>query len=115
MSATETTTKNRRRQRRQKSKRITRITCTRGTLQLERNVAQRLLDLSSSGAALVVTEAFEAGEDVVLGLDLPWRSRPLSLSAHVVWCVPTSRSQYCIGVKLTRPLDYRDLMDFVNG
>ena len=68
-----------------------------------------------AGAALVVKEAFQVEEEVVLGLDLPWRSRPLSLPAQVVWCVPTSHSQYCIGVKLHRSLDYRDLMDFVNG
>jgi hypothetical protein len=104
-----------RRQRRQKSKRATKVFCTRGLMRLGPNLARTLLDLSATGAALVVMVSFQPGEDLVLELDITWRARPLQVPARVIWCVPTSNAHYCIGVKLERPLDHRDLSDFASS
>ena len=114
MSPSPSSTENRR-QRRRKSKRSTKVICTRGLMRMGPNQARTLLDLSATGAALVVTASFHAGENLVLELDITWRARPLQAPARVIWCVPTSNARYCIGVKLERPLDHRDLSDFASA
>jgi hypothetical protein len=109
MSQTDSANPNRRRQRRQKSRGSTKVTCTVGKWGLGQNVARSLLDVSASGARLVVTVALTVGQEVEVSLQGTWHLRPLKLPAQVVWCVATADGGYCAGLQFERHLPYADL------
>jgi hypothetical protein len=109
MTQPEPTTPNRRRQRRQKSKGSTKVTCTAGKWGLGPNLARSVLDLSSTGACLVLSAALEKGQDVEVSLQGTWQVRPLKLPAQVVWCLAAADGTWCAGIRFQRNLEYSDL------
>jgi len=107
----QTIRKNRRANPRRFPKSSTRATCRRGYLGLRPNIAFSLLDVSETGARLLVKESLAKGEEVELGLLAPGCVREFSLPGEVVWCVATAAGAHCIGVQFQKRLSYAALLD----
>lgn len=106
---------NRRRSLRQPSKTNSKVTCFGGKLGLGPNIAVKILDLSETGIRLRVTAACEPGYDLKVHLSSLAHRKPVILEGNVVWCVPTTENDYCIGVEFVKPLNYRDLQLLSRG
>ena len=102
---------NRRASRRRPPKGSTRIYGYRGPLGLGANVAVSILDLSETGASLVVKAPFKRGEDMEVNLEGIVHRRPIRKMATVVWCVATDNERWAVGVKFQGALRYADLND----
>ena len=102
---------NRRASRRRPPKGSTKVRCYRGPMGLGANVAVAALDVSETGAALVVNTAFQPGDELEVNLEGVVHRRPIKKMAVVVWCVPTDEGRFAIGVKFQGPLPYADLND----
>ena len=102
---------NRRSSRRRPPKGSTKVRCYRGPMGLGSNVAVSALDVSESGAALVVKTAFQPGEELEVNLEGVVHRRPIKKMAVVVWCVPTSDGRFALGVRFQGALSYADLND----
>ena len=102
---------NRRGSRRRPPKGSTKIRCYRGPMGLGANVAVSALDVSESGAALVVKAAFKPGEQLEVYLEGLIHRRPIKKMGAVVWCVPASDGNYVVGVHFQGVLHYADLND----
>jgi hypothetical protein len=72
-------------------------------------VALALLDLSESGARLVIREALTLGQRVYLVLEGPAGGRPVRRQGTVAWSVPAADGTHCVGVKLLRRLGTEEL------
>jgi hypothetical protein len=101
---------NRRASRRRSPKGSTKVFCYRGPLGLGANVAVSVLDVSETGASLVVKAPFKQGEDMEVNLEGVVHRRPIRKMATVVWCVPTDKC-WAVGVKFQGVLRYADLAD----
>jgi hypothetical protein len=104
-------TANRRSSRRRPPKGSTKTRCYRGPMGLGANLALSALDVSESGAALIVKAAFKQGEEVEVNLEGIIHRRPIKKMGVVVWCMPTSENRFLIGVKFQGALRYADLND----
>jgi hypothetical protein len=111
MSQRESSRPNRRTSRRRKPKGSTRVLCYRGPLGLGANVAVSVLDVSENGARLVVKEAFQRGEEMEVNLEGLVHRRPIRKLAKVVWCMPTAKDRWSVGVQFEGHLRYTDLND----
>ena len=104
-------TVNRRASRRRSPKGSTKIRCYRGPMGLGANVAVSALDVSESGAALVVKAHFKPGEEMEVNLEGIIHRRPIKKMGTVVWCMPTSDGCHIVGVRFQGILRYADLND----
>jgi hypothetical protein len=104
-----TPVKNRRLTPRRRAKNSSRVTCIKGALGLGANLGVKLLDVSETGARLVVKEALNPGQEVELNLEAPGGGRPVRLPAEVIWSVPTADGQHCVGTSFHKRLSYADL------
>jgi hypothetical protein len=75
------------------------------------DLAISTLDVSETGANLVVKESFHPGEDLEISLEGVVHRRPITKTAVVVWCVPTDAGCFAIGVRFHGTLRYADLND----
>jgi hypothetical protein len=107
----QTTTKNRRANPRRAPKRSTRVTCRRGSLGLGPNIALSLLDVSETGARLLVKRPLVRGAEIELGLLAPGSVRASTLPAVVIWAVETADGTHCIGVQFQKRLTYAAVQD----
>ena len=85
-----------------------RVVCRRGAGP-GANIALTLLDLSESGAGLLLGELVQPGEEVTLRLALAGPGRPLTCAGVVAWVIPTADGACCVGVRFAQPLDAADL------
>lgn len=102
---------NRRASRRRPPKGTTKVRCFRGPLGLGANLAFAALDVSETGASLLVTEALDRGQELEVVLESIVQRRPICKKAVAVWCVPTADGRWCLGVKFHSPLRYAELND----
>ncbi|HVS36490.1 MAG TPA: PilZ domain-containing protein [Gemmataceae bacterium] len=102
---------NRRASRRRPPKGSTKIRCYRGPMGLGPNMAVSALDVSETGAAMVVKVEFRPGEELEVNLEGVIHRRPIRKMGTVVWCMPTSDDFFIIGVKFQGSLRYADLND----
>ncbi|MBI1916030.1 MAG: PilZ domain-containing protein [Planctomycetes bacterium] len=105
-----TVKKNRRANPRRAPKSSTRVTCRRGTLGLGPNLALSLLDVSETGARLLVKEPLATGQEIELGLLAPGALRESTLPALVVWTLETADGAHCAGVQFQKRLSYAALL-----
>jgi hypothetical protein len=78
------------------------------------NLAIDLLDVSTTGARLLVTEPMQQWDEVAVGLEappisllarLPAEEAPWSIAdAQVIWCMDLSDGSHCIGVHFAKLL-----------
>jgi hypothetical protein len=105
-------TRNRRASRRLLARPRVRVTCRKGSLDLGHNLALSLLDVSQTGARVVVQSALAAGQEVSVTLEAPASGRRARRTAAVVWCVPLAEGGCCVGLRFEKPLPYADLDHF---
>jgi hypothetical protein len=67
---------------------------------MARDLARMALDLSETGARLLVTAPLEIGEEVILGLDDPGCPQPFQRNGSVVWSFRVNEHGYAVGVRL---------------
>jgi hypothetical protein len=68
-----------------------------------------LLDISETGARLVLSEGLAKGEEVSVTLEAPASGRRVQRAANVIWSVPTADSSACAGLHFHKPLRFADL------
>jgi hypothetical protein len=104
---------NRRATRRLSPRRTTQSTCfvtgKNGT-----NLLVSLLDLSLTGARLVLNSNIESETGLVLTLASPLLPQPLHLQLQVMWTLPLSENRLCMGVQFQEPLASNDLEALTN-
>jgi hypothetical protein len=91
------------------------VTCRKGSLDLGPNLAVTLLDISQSGARLVVRGELAVRQEVFLTLEGAASGRQARRLAEVVWCVPVADGASCVGLRLQKPLPYADLDHFARA
>jgi hypothetical protein len=109
----DTATKNRRAARRFPPRGKVKVTCHRGSSDLGASLAIGLLDVSESGARLLVRTALERDQEVSLTLEGMGHLRPLKITGRIVWCLPTATGQFCVGTRFDKFLPYRELTKIV--
>jgi hypothetical protein len=100
---------NRRGSRRQAAKRSTKVSCTAGVMGAGPNLAAAVLDLSQTGVRLLLQAPLRAGQALELTLENVMLSRPIKVTAEVVWSVPAADGRHCVGARFHRPLSYADV------
>jgi hypothetical protein len=90
-----------------------RAVCRRGNLDLGKNIALSVLDVSEDGIRLVVREPLKEKEEVFLTLSTIAHVRPLKRLGDVAWVVASADGTYCIGVRLAKRLSYAELSRMV--
>jgi hypothetical protein len=100
---------NRRHSLRRKPRGSVRVECRLGLLGLGRNLASTTLDISDSGARLIVTQALDFDREVEVVLTGYGMNKPIKRSAHTRWQVKLDDGRFCIGLEFQKRLDYRDL------
>jgi len=83
--------------------------CRKGATGLGRNVAVATLDLSETGARLVVQVPLAVGEEVELKLAGPGVQKPIGRAGRIVWSVLLQDGNHAIGVEFDKLLGYADL------
>src|SRR4051794_15721578 len=86
---------NRRRCRRRKASGQLRVECRRGATGLGRNLAVCPLDVSETGARLVVCQTLHVGEEVEVLLACAGVRRHLKRLGRVIWCLPLTEPSTC--------------------
>jgi PilZ domain-containing protein len=105
--------RNRRLSRRLPAQRGIKAVCRRGSLDLGKDLALSVLDLSEDGICLLLQETLRAGEEVCLTLTSTAYTRPLKRLGSVAWLVPAADGAFCAGVRLHKRLSYADLSRLV--
>ncbi len=105
--------KNRRFIPRRKPRGPARVTCT--TAPGRANLAQTLLDVSRSGARLLIRSELARGVEVAVGLPWPGRARHDTLQATVAWCLAVARGGFCVGVQFHRLLSEETLRSVLSS
>jgi hypothetical protein len=85
------------------------VTCFTGPCGFGPNVATGLLDVSETGARLLVKTGLTPGRGVELGLLGVGHLRPVVRACRVVWCVAAADGSFCVGLSFEKPLPYADL------
>jgi PilZ domain len=106
---------NRRASRRRPPKSSSKIYCYRGPMGLGANLAVSVLDVSETGANLVVKAPFRRGEEMELNLEGIVHRRPIRKTATVVWCVATDKDRWVVGIKFQGVVRYADLTDLTRS
>ncbi len=107
--------RNRRISRRRPTKGSTKTFCYRGPLGLGANLGVSALEVSETGACLVVKEPFNKGEEMEVNLEGLIHRRPIRKMARVVWCVSAGPERWRIGVQFEGSLRYADLNDLTRS
>jgi len=97
---------NRRAAPRRQPKKSSRVLCVTGKFGFGPNVAVSLLDVSETGIRLVLKEALPSGHEVEVGLEAMGDQRPTRIPGVVIWCVPMTDGNYCLGVRFDKPLKW---------
>src|SRR5438132_27977 len=95
---------NRRRARRCPVRAHVHVECRKGCLGLGPNLAVVALDISETGARLVVQDTLMAWEEVEVLLSGSGVPRPLKRMGKVAWCLALADGRHAIGVSFDKPL-----------
>lgn len=63
-----------------------------------------LLDLSQSGARLILRGSVAVGTELELSLESPQLPQPLRVPMKVVWSLPLTDGRHCIGARFVQPM-----------
>jgi hypothetical protein len=97
---------NRRRARRSQPRRTVRIVCRKGTLGLGQDLVAAVIDLSQTGAGLILRETIPLGQEAQLEILGSAMGRPIKVIADVVWCCADSDGRFRAGLHFRKPLEY---------
>ena len=99
---------NRRSSQRRPPRSSVRVECRKGSFGLGRNIASAALDVSDTGARLVVKETLEIMAEVEIVIAGYGMQKPLKRAAYVRWQVKMEDGQFCIGAEFQKRIPYRD-------
>ncbi|MBI3823095.1 MAG: PilZ domain-containing protein [Planctomycetes bacterium] len=99
---------NRRKSLRRKPRGSVKVECRAGSYGLGKNLTSAVLDLSDTGARLILTEELEPASEVELIISSYGVSKPIKRLGVVRWQVKLEDGRFCIGAELQKRLDYRD-------
>ncbi|MBM3993398.1 MAG: PilZ domain-containing protein [Planctomycetes bacterium] len=99
---------NRRRSERRKPRRTVKIECRKGSLGLGANLSSELLDVSDTGARLIIVDELARLDEVELIINGYGMNRPIKRMASVRWIVKMEDGRFCIGAEFQKRLEYRD-------
>jgi hypothetical protein len=99
---------NLRRSRRQSPKTSTKARAYRSALGLGPNIAVSILDVSEVGVRLILKEPLAEKSEFALEFE-PSGSRPIKMTARVIWQLLLADGNTCIGAELGKKLTYPDL------
>lgn len=77
---------------------------------LGRNIGHALIDVSETGARLIVTAELAPNQEVALAFQGAGYVRALKTLGDVMWCVPIADGQWQVGVRFQKKLQYGDLV-----
>jgi hypothetical protein len=97
--------KNKRASRRQPAKGSTRAVAYGNALGLGRNIASAVLDVSETGARLLLTKRLADGAEFEVNFEGPG-SRPVKMLALVVWSVEAADGRFVTGIRFEKALNY---------
>jgi hypothetical protein len=109
MPEQQTAPRNKRLTRRRAPKHSTRAVCYTNALGLGKSIAQSVLDVSETGARLVLKAELKVGKQVLLELEGVSR-RTVKVLAQLVWILPTSEKTFCAGFKFEKSIDWGALL-----
>jgi hypothetical protein len=95
---------NRRRARRTPVCGAARVECRKGRLGMGPDLTLKVLDISETGASLIVKTAIRETDELEIRISAPSFSRPLQCLAEVVWSVALADGSHGIGVNFTKAL-----------
>jgi hypothetical protein len=95
--------------RRKPPKGTTKVRAYRGALGLGANLAVALLDVSETGARLLLKADLPKDAEIEVHLDNIVH-RPVKALANVVWSVATADGKYCVGARFQKLFPYPDLL-----
>jgi hypothetical protein len=104
---------NRRRSPRRKPRGYVKLKCRKGWLGLGPNVAITLLDVSESGARLVVRQELALQREVEVELEAHGINHLIKRVANVRWQLKLEDGTFCIGIEFEKPLAYSDWQNLV--
>lgn len=106
----ETKLRNRRSTIRKSPRSSVRVECRRGAYGFGSNIAARLLDISQSGARILLKEMIDLGKEVELGFSAYGLSGRLKVCGNIVWVVPMEDGTCAVGIAFQKRLAYSDVL-----
>ncbi len=94
-----TASSDRRRSQRKRPQANVDVACRPDTVIVGPNLAVSVLDLSADGIRLIVKSPLGTGQKIEVDLEGIGYSRPLKLSAEVVWSLQAADGNWCVGAK----------------
>ncbi len=92
----------------------TKARCSRGALGLGANLAVAVLDVSETGARLVLKADLPKGQEVELALENVG-GRAVKGLAEIVWSVALADGNFCVGAHFHKFISYTDLTSLVKS
>lgn len=81
-----------------------------GSMDLGANLAVSIVDISETGLRLLAKTALDQDQEVMVTLEGVAHRRSLKRTGKVIWSVPAENSAFLVGVRLHKPLEYRDVV-----
>ena len=104
----QTRQQNRRRSRRAKVRTTVKLQCRTGSYGLGPNLASTVLDISDTGARLIITQPLELLAEVEIIIDGYAMKELIKRLGNIRWQVKLESGQFCVGVEFQKSLAYRD-------
>jgi PilZ domain len=80
------------------------ITChKKGPIDVGPDITDTVLDLSAAGARLLVSAPLQVGDEIILGLELPYHQR-LTRQGRVMWSYQIRKNSYAAGFRFAEHL-----------
>ncbi len=99
---------NRRKSQRRRPRASVKIECRKGSCGLGPNVGAATLDVSDTGARLIVTADMEKNAEVELLIIGYGMNKPIKRLAIIRWQVQMADGRFCVGAEFQKRLNYRD-------
>ena len=102
---------NRRGSIRKRARKSIRLQCRRGATGLGANVASGYLDISESGAQLVINDSVKPGDELEVILESYGMRGALRRLSDVRWAIPVDGGGWRIGVRFQKRLTFREVQN----
>ena len=99
---------NRRTSPRRKPRGHVKLECRKASIGLGVNLATTLLDVSETGARLIIRQELAIGQEVEIVISGHGLSQTIKRLCNIRWQVKLDDGKFCIGAEFQKRLDYRD-------
>ena len=105
---------NRRRSQRRRARTTVKVHCRKGSHGLGPDLASKVLDISDTGARLIITQSLEVMAEVEIIINGYGMKEPIKRLGNVRWQVKLESGQFCVGIEFQKSLVYRDWQNLVS-